>query len=214
MEFKQMNEVIFVGPIVRKFSNEVACNFTIKTARLNLPNVIEAGEIAYNYPEIAFYSSNKDEIAEKYKPGDVVQVRGMIQPHKKIDEATGKTYYDQKLIGLDIRPAEKVLKLEFGYDEGDYMDTLNRIKLGGQIAQISSPSKGMISFNIITFTNGHVNNIRAIMYVRNTKEYLEKFHVGDKVFAVGTLQTMKKDAKDGQERHYKNVVLKAICIAE
>ena len=53
MTFTHMNDMILRGPIVRKFTNDIACNLTIKTPRLNMPNVTRENEAAYNYPEVA-----------------------------------------------------------------------------------------------------------------------------------------------------------------
>ena len=38
-DVKDLNKIIIQGPIVRVFANEIATNFTIKTPRLNMPNV-------------------------------------------------------------------------------------------------------------------------------------------------------------------------------
>lgn len=213
-EFVYMNEIILRGPIVRKFSNDVACNFTIKTPRLNMPNVAKDGDVAYNYPEVAFYGSAKDAIADSYKEGDVVEIKGMIQPQKKMSKETGRDYFEQKLVGLEIKPAERILMREFGYDEGEYVEPENKVLLGGVISRISTPSNGVITINIRSFVNGRVSNIQTFMYERNVGKYMEQFRVGDQIFAVGTIQTIRKTTDDSQNRYYRNIVLSAICKAE
>lgn len=213
-EFKHMNEIIMRGPIVRKFSNDIACNFTIKTPRLNMPNVAREGEVAYNYPEVAFYGDLKNIAAENYSEGDVVEIVGMIQPQRKTSKDTGKDYFDQKLIGLAIEPAERLLMREFGYDDGQFVESENLVRLGGIISKIATPHNGVITINIRTFVNGRVNNIQTFLYDRNVGRYMEDFRVGDQVFAVGTIQTLRKKVEDGPDRYYRNVVLNAICKAE
>lgn len=213
MTFTHMNDMILRGPIVRKFTNNIACNLTIKTPRLNMPNVTRENEAAYNYPEVAFYGESKA-VADGFNEGDVVEIRGMIQPQRKLSKDTGRDYYDQKLIGLEIEEAERLLQREFGYEGGSFVESENLVKLGGIISKIATPSAGVITINIRTFVNGRVNNIQTFMYERNIGKYMEEFRVGDQVFAVGMIQTSRKVVEDGQNRHYRNVVLSAICKAE
>lgn len=213
MAFVHMNEMILRGPIVRKFTNDIACNLTIKTPRLNMPNVTRENETAYNYPEVAFYGEAKA-AADDFNEGDVVEIRGMIQPQRKLSKDTGRDYYDQKLIGSQINESERLLQREFGYNGGAFVESENLVKLGGIISKIATPSAGVITINIRTFVNGRVNNIQTFMYERNVGKYMEEFRVGDQVFAVGMVQTSRKVVEDGQNRHYKNVVLNAICKAD
>lgn len=212
-EFKHMNEIIIRGPIVRKFTNGIACNLTIKTPRLNMPNTAKDGEVAYNYPELAFYGDALKS-ADAYHEGDVVEIVGMIQPQRKASKDTGNLYFDQKLIGLSIKPAERLLMREFGYDVGTFVESRNLVKLGGVISKIVSPSNGIVRINIRTYVNGRVNNIQTFLYDRNTEKYLDEFKVGDQVFAAGTIQTLKKKVDDGSDKYYRNIVLSAICKAE
>lgn len=212
-EFKYVNEIILRGPIVRKYTNDIACNFTIKTPRLNLPNVTSE-EIAYNYPEIAFYGDLRTIASDNFAEGNVVEIVGMIQPQKKLAKDTGRDYYEQKLIGLSIQPAERLLMREFGYDEGSFVDSENLVRLGGVVSKIATPHKGVITINIRTFVNGRVNNIQTFMYDRNVGKYMESIRVGDEVFAVGTIQTLKKKVEDGPDKYFRNIVLTAICKAE
>lgn len=213
-EFKQVNEVILSGQVVRKFENDVACNLTIKTLRTNMPNITKAGDYSYNYPEVAFYDMVSKKNASEFKEGDFVEIKGQIQPQRKTDPDTGREYYDQKIIGLKVSPAERILNREFGYDEGDYVESQNMVKLGGVISKISSPSKNVVLINIITFAYGHVNNIQTVLYTRKPEQYISSLKLGDKIFAVGSVQTEKRTIKNGDNRYYKNVVLKAICKAE
>ena len=209
-EFNNVNEIILRGPIVRKFVNDVACNLTIKTPRLNMPNTAKEGDVSYNYPEVAFYGSSKDTVDASFKEGDVVEITGMIQPQKKMSKETGRDYYDQKLVA----PAERLLMREFGYDEGTFVEAENKVRLGGVISKISTPSSGVISVNIRTYVHGRVHNVQTFLYDRNVGRYMEQYRVGDKVFAVGTIQTLRKKIDDGQDRYYRNIVLNAICKAE
>ena len=135
----------------------------------------------------------------------------MIQPQRKLSKDTGRDYYDQKLIGLKINESERLLQREFGYDGGAFIESENLVKLGGIISKIAT---GVITINIRTFVNGRVNNIQTFMYERNVGKYMEEYRVGDQVFAVGTIQTSRKVVEDGQNRHYRNIVLSAICKAE
>ena len=211
--FTHVNEVILVGPIVRKYTNDVACNLTIKTPRLNMPNITKGGEASYNYPEVAFYTASAAD-ADKFNEGDVVEIHGMIQPKKKIAKETGREYYNQKLIGMEIKPAEKVLQREFGIDDGNPVESKNLVRLAGVVSKIATPSEGVISLNIRTFVNGRVNNIQTFMYDRNVGKYMEKYRVGDRVVAVATIQTLKKKINDDQDKYYRNVVLSALYKVE
>jgi single-stranded DNA-binding protein len=204
-----LNRVIIQGPIVRKFANEVATNITIKTPRLNMPNVVKEGDHCYNYPEISFYGQEKGIINESYKEGDVVRIEGMIQTQRKRDKDTGREFYDQKLIGLSIDESEKELGV-FGHTEGSYVDADNKVYLEGTISKIASPAKGVLTINIRTFYNGRVNNIQTFLYAKNVGEYMEDYRIGNRVCAVGSVQTLKKESADG-DRYYRNIVINSIC---
>lgn len=211
--FTHVNEVILRGPIVRQFANDIACNFTIKTPRLNMPNTAKEGDVCYNYPEVAFYGE-LGRAASMFKEGDVVEIKAMIQPQKKISKEDGREFYDQKVIGQEIKFAETLLQREFGCAGGEFVESMNLVKFGGIISKIVSPSKGVAIINIRTFTNGRVNNVQTFIYSRNAAKYTEMFKVGDEVFAVGTIQTLKKKKEDGHDRYFKNVILTGICKVE
>lgn len=212
-EFKYVNEIFLRGPIVKKFANDIACNFTIKTQRLNLPNIKADKEVVYNYPELSFYGNLKNFAADNYFVGDVVEIVGLVKPLKKVSKETGKDYYDQKLIGVYIEPAERLLMREFGYEEGAFLETENLVRLGGIISKITSPHSGVLSINIRTYIGGRVNNIQTFLYERNVEKYMEHFKTGDEVFAVGTIQTLKKKLSDGSGKYFRNIVISAICRA-
>lgn len=223
IQFTNMNEIILEGPIVRKFKNDVACNLTIKVLRRNLATRAMNEESLYNYPEISFYGTEKD-IADNYKEGDVVKIKGMIQVKPKLSKETDKEYYEQQLVGFEIEEAEKVLMREFGYDDGAYVASNSMVKLGGVISRLTSPSNGVLRINIRTFTNGRVNNIQTFLYTRNIGDYLAKYHIGDRIFAIGTIQTPDRNkirkaneskTEDKKTQHFfRNIVLDAICKAD
>ncbi|WP_097005215.1 single-stranded DNA-binding protein [Lacrimispora amygdalina] len=209
LENQDLNKIIVQGPIVRKFANGIATNFTIKTPRLSMPNVAKEGDVCYNYPEISFYGSEKDVINSNYKEGDVVRIEGMIQTQKKTAKDTGREFYDQKIIGLSIEESKKELAV-FGYTGGAYVEAENKVYLKGTVSKIASPARGVLTINIRTFYNGRVNNIQTFLYERNVGNYMEEFRVGDKVCAVGNIQTLKKESADG-DRYYRNIVINSIC---
>jgi single-stranded DNA-binding protein len=207
LERQDLNKIVLQGPIVRKFSNEVATNFTIKVPRLNMPNKAKEDDICYNYPEVSFYGNSL--VDETYKEGDVVRVEGMIQTKRKRAKDTGRDYYDQQIVGLSIEEAKYELEV-FGYKEGNPEDALNKVYLKGTISKIIIPAKGVLTINIRTFYNGRVNNIQTFLYERNVEKYIENFDVGDKICAVGRIQTPTKDTDEGR-RYYRNIVLSSIC---
>lgn len=223
MNFENINEFILTGPIVRKNVNDVACNFTIKTQRMDMPNVTKEGDSSYYYPEISFYGEQKDEIANTYEPGDVVSIKAAIRPYRRADRETSRTHAEFRFIGTMIKQAPKILMEEFGYDEGDFVDSENKVRLGGTISRISAPSANVLRVNIRTFIDGHVDNIPTILRDRNVGKYLESLRVGDKVFAVGFLRTQRRRTEETAEnaetgrtpsRHTREIILKAICKAE
>lgn len=212
LERKDLNQIIIQGPIVRKFSNHIATNLVVKTPKLNLPGFVKEGETCYNYPDVAFYGSEKDSVAETYQEGDVVKIVGTVQTQKKVSKDTGRTYFEQRLIGLSIEEAEKELA-EFGLDAGAYTASENRVKLMGTISKLSLASKNVLNINIRTFYNGRVNNIQTFIYGRRASSLMEELTVGDKVCAVGSIQTPKKIVGIGEEkeeRHFRNIVLSSI----
>lgn len=208
-DIKDLNKIIIQGPIVRVFANDIATNFTIKTPRLNMPNVAKEGEVCYNYPEISFYGAEKNTIKETYKEGDVVRIEGMIQTQRKRAKDSGKEFYDQKIIGLSISEAEKELSV-FGYEGGSYVEAENKIYLKGTISKIASPARGVLTINVRTYFNGRVNNIQTFLYERNVGQYMENYRVGDRICAVGGIQTLKKESADG-DRYYRNIVISSMC---
>lgn len=209
MERTDLNKIIIQGPIVRMFANEVATNLTIKTPRLNMANVAKEGDACYNYPEISFYGSEKESIREIYKEGDVVRIESMVQTQKKKAKDSGKEFYDQKIIGLSVEEARRELA-ELGYEGGNYVDAENKVFLKGSVSKIASPAKGVLTINVRTFYNGRVNNIQTFLYERNVGHYMEDYRVGDRICAVGRVQTLKKASADG-DRYYRNIVISSIC---
>lgn len=211
-ERKDLNQIIIQGPIVRKFSNHIATNLVVKTPKLNLPGFVKEGETCYNYPNIAFYGPEKGSVDETYQEGDVVKIVGTIQTQKKISKDTGRPYYEQRLIGMSIEEAEKELA-EFGLDAGVYTASENKVKLIGSISKLNLASKNILNINIRTFYNGKVNNIQTFIYGKQANTLFEEFTVGDKVCAIGSIQTPKKIVGTGEEkeeRHFRNAVLSSI----
>lgn len=209
-----VNEFVIQGMIVRKFVNEAAANITIKSPRNNMPIITKEGECSYNYPEIAFYGNMKD-AADLYEDGNVVRITGMIQTQKRMT-VQKRGFYDQKLVGLSVEPAPKLLMREFGvsgaFDHGNkYIGLENLVKLEGIISKMAVPSQGILILNIRTLVDGKINNIQAFIYDQNIKSYLEEYRIGDYVCAAGTIQTVKKGKSDGTDRYFRNIVLYAVC---
>jgi len=207
LEKQDLNQIVLQGPIVRKFANEVATNFTIKTPRLNMPNKANDNDICYNYPEVSFYGNKL--VDDTYKEGDVVKIEGMIQTKRKKAKDTGRDYYDQQIVGLSIEEAKGELQF-FGHQGGSPEDSLNKVYLKGTISKIVIPAKGVLTINVRAFDNGRVNNIQTFLYERNVEKYVENFNVGDRICAVGRIQTPTKETDEGK-RYYRNIVLSSIC---
>ena len=219
MSFENLNEFLLTGPIVRKNLNDIACNFTIKTQRTNMPNITKEGDSSYYYPEVSFYGDQKDEIAKTYEVGDVVTIKATVRPYRRPDKEIERNNTELRLVGTMIKQAPKILMEEFGYDEGEFIDSENKIKLAGTVSRIFAPSANVLRVNIRTFIDGHVDNIPTVLYERNVGKYLDTIKVGDKVFAVGILRTQRRTVENGetektQVRYSRDIVLKAICKAE
>lgn len=201
IKFKQKNEFILRGRIVNKNYNDVACNITLRLLRNDVfPNQVDTDRL-FNYPDVAFYR-NKDD-ANKFNNGDIVEIKGTIQSQRSKDEFSN--FNVQKLVGFEIKQASRTFD-DFGDDFGPFENDENIVKLGGIVSSVRQIKDRVAVINIRTFVDEKENNVQTFIY-RNLEE--NEFNVGDIVVAFGNIQTIRKDY-DGEIRHFRNIVLKAI----
>lgn len=201
------NGFIICGPIVKKTVSEMAVNYVIKTPRFNMPNVISEGTPGYSYPEVSFYKADLKEMANQFKEGDIVKVKGTIYAKNRQPVTPGQNSYVQTLTGISLEKCTSDLATKFGIDLGKYVTPINDIFLVGRVANIMSPAKGVIRINIQTYVDGYLNNIQTFTYRKNTQNILNALKRGDRICARGFVQTVWKEKENDTSKFYRNIVL-------
>lgn len=205
-----LNMVVIKGPIVAVNTSDIATNIRVKVRRENIPNTAEKvrkNDVFYNQPEVAFYADTK-EMASNFKNGDEVTIRAYISVTKKTSKITNTDFYDQKLIGVSIEKAVSITESEFNIENAhDTCPQYCRFVLRGEISRLTAMN-GVAVINIRTNTDDHgYNNVQTSIFVGNPEEFIAKFSSGDKVTAIGTIQTLRKPTSDGKIVYRRNYIL-------
>lgn len=191
MEFT--NDVILQGGIVHIFATDKIAIVTLSVG----------GTKKVNYPKVLFFGDNIKEVTENYKVGSKVCVRGNIQSSRY--DPSIKNQKTVSIFGESIEPANSVIQKTFGV-KGDsaYRPQENSFKLAGKVVRIEA-LQDMIKMVVMTRKNNRVSFIPVAFYTKRPEKMLEKIHVDDQVFAVGTTQTSKKKFGD-EVRYYEDYV--------
>ena len=184
------NDVTLQGIIVSKYVTPKIAALTLSTGNANkMPN----------YPRVIFFGKNREKIAEGYEKGDYVKITGNIQSVERNEKNAGKSLIS--LIGTDIEPAKTVLGTQFGLNEKRALkEFVNTFSLAGTITKIKQLTDNLINVTVFTFVNGRKSFVTLAYYTNSAEKFIEKYHVKDRVYVIGNIQTVKKPA--GHETHY------------
>ena len=189
------NNVNLQGIIVHKFVTPKAVILTVNT---------KSATPKPNYPKVVFTGELRDAVAEMYEVGDHVHITGNIQSLRPRPEIK-----NQKLVsiyGESIERTKSVMSNAFDINSDDsYKPFVNTIEVAGTVARIEAPSPDLLRMKVSVRKNGRVSFVPLVQFTDRAEEMAERIHVGDQVYIVGCVQTVKKNTHD-VEKHFENYI--------
>lgn len=181
--FEYKNEVTLTGTIRKVYVKDTST--IIVLAIRTTPTVT-------NYPKVVFFGDSAKEAA-KFKEKNRATIHATIQSYDptKLKEHQSATL----LVGTHIEaaPAERTYEADDPNGprpiESSAGIDKNFVEIQGDILSISAEKGNGISVRIRTITNRHISLVSYPYYANNSREFFSKVHVGDRIRAIGSVQT-------------------------
>ncbi len=183
------------GIIVHRFDRGNVSIFTIKTATGRNHEVD-------SYINITFFKETLEKSGSEFKVGDHVIVNGKFKSFRPKNENTFKT----SIVGSDIQHNESDMERLFGVKGRVHGATYNKAIITGEITKNTMVKRGLFKLVIRTKDGENTDYINCTLFAKNPKSVASQIVVGNKICALGEVQTWKKES-DGKATHFQDVLL-------
>lgn len=193
---KVVNEVIFKGFIVHKFTTDKVTILTIATGR-------------NNYPQVKFFDSLKDP-ADAFEVGEHVSIKGFITSIKKTEY--NKHWELQFITGTSCELSPNVMETAFNesYSDKHIKPRENMFRVSGEVVRAGEPRGNVAHYLVKTSYGSFVYFITISQYLYNNSI---RASVGDQINTVGRVQTVKRYTDDGT-KYYTNYVASSLDVVK
>lgn len=196
-----INDVTVQGIIVHKFVAPKIVILTVKT---------KTSTNKFNFPKVLFFGELKDKVEKEFNNGDHVCITGNIQSSKPRPGIKNQSLVS--IFGESIETSHSMMEQTFNINiENSYKPYANIFELAGLVTRIECPVDNMFRIIIMTKKNNHLSFIPTIFYTKEPEKVLKTIHVNDYVYALGMVQTPRKE-NNGETKYYENYVLSEIAI--
>ena len=202
-----MNEAIFRGRIVR--IREANGNGTITLACPLITTVRKKGIVEngtrVNYPVLSFNKNTvTPNIAETFKQGDHVIVKGYVQSYMRLDENSGDAKEIMNLYIREIMPDTSKMMNAFGVEGRTYPESQNEVYLSGVLSGITKRNDA-IALLRIDLSQERKNVVNAV-YFRAPANVISDLSIGETINVLAMVQTV--DTKERKMfRNYQELVI-------
>ena len=199
-----MNEAIFRGRIVR--IREANGNGTITLACPLITTVRKKGIVEngtrVNYPVLSFNKNTvTPNIAETFKQGDHVIVKGYVQSYMRLDENSGDAKEIMNLYIREIMPDTSKMMNAFGVEGRTYPESQNEVYLSGVLSGITKRND-TIALLRIDLSQERKN----VVYFRAPANVISDLSIGETINVLAMVQTV--DTKERKMfRNYQELVI-------
>ena len=201
-----MNEAIFRGRIVR--IREANGNGTITLACPLITTVRKKGIVEngtrVNYPVLSFNKNTvTPNIAETFKQGDHVIVKGYVQSYMRLDENSGDAKEIMNLYIREIMPDTSKMMNAFGVEGRTYPESQNEVYLSGVLSGITKRNDTIALLRIDL--SQERKNVNAV-YFRAPANVISDLSIGETINVLAMVQTV--DTKERKMfRNYQELVI-------
>ncbi|MBQ2389165.1 MAG: hypothetical protein II305_03840 [Clostridia bacterium] len=195
------NNVVLQGIIVHKFVTPKAVILTVNTKNAT-PKP--------NFPKVVFTGELRNKVAELYEVGNHVRVTGNIQSLRPRPDVQNQRLVS--IYGETIELTKSAMNNAFDIDSEDsYKPFVNAIEIAGTVSRVEALSPGILRMKVSVQKNGRLSFVPLVQFTDKAKEVAEKIHVGDQVYVIGCVQTVKKNTHN-VEKHFENYIALEISV--
>ena len=203
------NEIKLQGVVVHKFTTDKVAILTISVA---------GNDGNFDYPKVVFLGEDIENIKENYFEGDKVRVEGLIQSSRFNENIKNQTLLSIR--GKEIRKYEGLIKESFPEDLKDLADAGssgieydNKFRVSGNLVKVKKVSDNVVRLTVSALVDGKISYVILTDFVTNADEVVEELSGKTYLWAVGRVQTSKKDYEDGT-KYFENYVVSGFCASE
>lgn len=190
------NDVIFSGVIVHKFVTPKIAILTVNTGKAT-PVV--------NYPKILFFGDLREQVEHSYEVKDHVTIKGNIQSTKRKPGVVNQA--PQAVFGEEIELTNSIMKQSFNIEgPHSYKPFENNFKISGVVVAIECSSPRVVKLIVKTVKNKRTSFVQLIYHTQDSTKLLGRVRPGDRICALGCVQT-KKQEKGDAVMHYENCII-------